>query len=254
MKRFIILLFLACFVNKVFGDPLPQRGLKYINYLSASVLIKAGDNYGSGTIIYYDAKNNNAYVASCGHLWDENSSADCKIVVWYHNKIKLLIPRTYKAKVLFWSLKPGQDSSCVVFKPDWKPKYFSIAPNNYKMNPGKELISTGCDFGDEVAVYSVEFIEQVGGIISTRLNSPRSGRSGGGLLDKEYYVGTCFASNDIKHGMGKGWFTNLENIRAVYKRNGYGWLVNSYSFAQEIPIIDYINPGRRYPKSYIILP
>lgn len=226
------------------GQPVAQRGAEYRKYLAASVMIHAGDGGGSGTIIYYDNATGEAYIASCGHLWEGNASAKelannpptCRIFVYYHNDTKLSQVQEFQGTVLYYCNDYGYDSSLIKFKPDWEPEFFPIAPLGYNLPVGSHQHSTGCDRGTEVAHYDVEIVGMRGIDLITQQNSPRPGRSGGGLLtDDGYYVGICVRTSDTS-GNGVGVFTPLSSIHKMYTENGYAWLLDS--IARSIPIFD----------------
>ena len=247
-----------------FGAPNEQRGEEFRRYLSASVRIGTGGSFGSGTIVYYDQSTGWAYVASCGHLWSGNRSAEqlrrnpksVTITTWYHNHKKLNDPKDYQAEVLFWSNTRGYDSSCLRFKPDWQPGYFPIASVSYNIVTSSRQHSLGCDHAKEVAHYDVEIVGMREKDLVTRRNSPRPGRSGGGLLSADgYYIGTCWGTSAYD-GSGVGYFTPLSSIHKVYKENGYDWLleIRRGFQARRIPIRDLLNPYIKYPEDYIPVP
>ena len=245
--------------------PSEQRGEEYRKWLSASVKISVSGASGSGTIVYYDSVNNTAYVATCGHLWDngvmsanegKRKNLTCKIITWYHNETKLVNTKVYDAKVIFYSHISGADTALVTFQPDWVPIYFPIAPVNYEYKKGVHANSCGCDGGREVACYDIEIQGIQGNDLVTRLNSPRPGRSGGGLMNGEYYIATCWGTSNYD-GSGSGYFTPLNVIHAVWSKNGYDFLLKvspGGSVARQLPIIDKNNPQAEYPKDYILLP
>jgi len=246
------------------GTPIEQRGKEFRKYLSVSLKISVSGASGSGTIVVYDPDRNEAYVASCGHLWNGTRSAEelkgksvkCKVTTWYHNDIKLDKPKTYRAELLFWSNTRGYDCSLLKFNPDWKPRYFPIAPVDYPTKKGTKQHSLGCDGGREVAHYDVEIVGFRGDDLVTNYNSPRPGRSGGGLLsDDGYYIGTCWGTSSYS-GDGVGYFTPLKSIHQIYDRNNYGWILKipRFGLAQRIPIRDWYNPNKIFPKNYIPLP
>ena len=252
-------------INHGSGSPVEDRGTEYRKYLSSSVKIRNGDTIGSGTIVYYDYDKNEAWVASCGHLWDGNMKATSRnkkkaeIVTWYHNNIKLVAPRTYVADVIFYNNSAGFDLSLLKFTPDWHPDYFSIAPYDYVINVGDLHHSTGCDRGSEVARYEVEII-QVGNTpgVDTRIkrNSPRPGRSGGGLLTSDgYFIGICWGTTDPEGGSGEGIFTSLPSIHQFFEKEGYGWILKvPTGLARRLTIVDRENPYRDFPKNYVPMP
>lgn len=246
--------------------PDEQRGQKYAKWLSKGVKISVRGASGSGTIIYYDKDTGWAYVQSCGHLWNGNMSAKegkrknetAKIITWYHNEEKLSDTREYDAEVLFYSNHNNPDISLLRFKPDWAPKFFPIAPKNYDIRRGDGAHSIGCDGGREVAHYDVKIVGERDGSwrdLVTVNNSPRPGRSGGGLISKDgYYIGICWGTSAFD-GSGNGYFTPLGEIHRIMQREGYGWLLNvTSSLAREIPIVDRNNPQGRYPENYIAVP
>ena len=244
--------------------PQEQRGIEFRHFLAASVKISVSGASGSGTIVYYDESTGEAYVTSCGHLWKGTRSAEenkrrttnCKVIVWYHNGNKLDSPKKYNAQVLFWSNKRGYDTSLLKFKPDWVPEYFPFAPLNHEIPIGSRRHSMGCDDGDEVAHYDVQIEGIRGSDLITKYNSPRPGRSGGGLLDDEgYYIGTCWGTSDYD-GSGIGYFTPLSSIYEVYKRNGYDWLlgIDPLGLARRIPIRDWSRFPGEFTEDYIPIP
>lgn len=247
------------------GTPIEQRGSEFRQWLSLGLKIKVSGASGSGTIIYYDEKNNWAYVQSCGHLWSGNMNSEqglrsnktCLVEIWYKNEVKLSRSTDFKAEILYYSNDKGRDISLIRFKPDWIPKYLPIAPEDFIYYNNMKLHSIGCDLGTEIAHYEVEVVGLRDGewpdLVTTR-NSPRPGRSGGGLLTDEYYIGICWGTSSYD-GSGNGYFTPLNTIREYNRINGFGWINDAASsLARQIPIIDRNNNQSEYPHEYIPLP
>lgn len=248
------------------AEPIEQRGEDVRKWLSPGLKISVTSASGSGTIIYYNPMDGWAYVQSCGHLWGGSMSAEegkskkltCNVITWYHNNKKLDSPKTYPAEVLFYNNGSGRDCSLLRFKPDWIPDYFPIAPEDYEFKPNTHFHSVGCDGGREIAHYDVVYVQmrQLGGMpdFVTTQNSPRRGRSGGGLTsDDGYYVGICWGTSDYS-GTGNGYFTPLSTIRQYNETNGYGWLNDIGGLARKIPVVDRNNPQNKYPKDYVPIP
>ena len=246
--------------------PIEQRDIGVRKWLVAGVKINVRGASGSGTIVYYDERNNTAFIQSCGHLWNGSMNAEqcskkkisCTINVWYHNQEKLPSPKSYPADVIYYNNGEGQDCSLLKFTPDWSPDYFPIAPKDFQFTPNMRLHSVGCDGGSEVAHYDVRVVglRTFNGqqdLVTTE-NSPRPGRSGGGLMNDDFYVAICWGTSDYQ-GVKNGFFTPLETVRAFNEKNGYGWLNEvGNSLARQIPIIDRNNPQGKYPKDYVPLP
>jgi hypothetical protein len=246
------------------GIPNPQRGEEFRRFLAPSVKIGLSRGSGSGTICYYDHEKNLAYVATCGHLWDwgklnEEEAAKqnlkCKIIVFYHNAKKLLPPKEYEGTVLFYSYVRGCDTGLVSFKPDWIPDYFPIAPVNYQIKVGSRQHSCGCDEGTEVAHYDVEIVGLQEPDLVTIENSPRPGRSGGGMLsDDGYYIATCWGTYP-RDGTGVGYFTPLSVIHQFWiQQPSYRFLLNIEKElpGQLLPVVDRM--GGVYKRNYILIP
>lgn len=243
--------------------PDEKRGPEYRKWLAASIQIRVTGAAGSGTIIYYDGKEW-AYVQSCGHLWENGQmtaeegkrrNLKCKIIAWYHNEKKLDGPKTYEAEVLYFYHYRGRDCSLLRFKPDWSPNYFPIAPKNFVPIEGKKYNSCGCDGAREVAHYDVKFVGVRGQDYITTDNSPRPGRSGGGLMTEDHYIGICWGTSDV-NGSGIGYFTPLFVLRELNEKEGFGWLndIGVSSLAQQIPILDRNGKQGKYPQDYIPIP
>lgn len=247
------------------GMPTEQRDLQYRRWLAVSVKISVSNASGSGTIIYYDSKTRYAYVQSCGHLWNGNMTAEegvsrrvtCKIITWYQNEKKLDQPKDYPAEVIYYTNTSGYDASLVKFRPDWDTTYIPIAPTEFAYTKDMRLHSLGCDGGREVAHYDVRFVAQSGLDVVITENAPRRGRSGGGLMTDDYYVGICSRSSDPDGtiGRGNGYFTGLTAIREQNRRAGYGWLNEvGIDWARLIPIVNRNGPNQKFPPNYIPLP
>ncbi|NDB85816.1 MAG: hypothetical protein EB127_24410 [Alphaproteobacteria bacterium] len=243
--------------------PVEQRDIEHRKFLSPSVKIKVANGSGSGTIIHYDEKQNLAYVASCGHLWKggvvnweeaEKKNITCKVLTWYKNDEKLKSPEEFEARLLFYSYTDDVDTSLIVFSPNWMPKYFPIAPLDYKYKFNSVAHSCGCDGGREVAHYEVTILE-LGEDLITVKNSPRPGRSGGGLFDEKFYIGTCWGTQYID-GSGIGFFTPIREIHEFWsKQKKYDFLVRGAEVkARSIPIKDRNDSKKEYSYDYIIVP
>jgi hypothetical protein len=237
-----------------------QRSDKYVDLLSVSVKVSSGGSSGSGTICHYDPSSGLAYVVSCGHLWDGSKSYSPKntkkaqITTWYKGKKKLASPESFEAEALFWSNDRGYDTSLVRFRPDWIPPTARIA-KDFTPTPGMVLNSMGCDGGREVARYEVRVKEFGGQDLITNVNSPRPGRSGGGLLtDDMRMVGVCWGTSEVSSGNGIGYFTPLHSFKSVLSKNGHGWITKPILELYNIPVLDRQRPDRTYGRDFIPMP
>ena len=254
--------------------PQPNRGPEFQQWLEPGVRLGFSNSGGSGTIVHYDEKTNQAYVQSCGHFFNGDMSAEegksrdvpVRIEVFYKNGEKLETPQAYTGKVLWYhNNKNGmdicQDVSLMVFEPDFVPDVFPIAPEGTTLKKGQELNSIGCDGLTPVAHYLVEVLGENGGqwpsLVTTK-NSPRPGRSGGGLInDQKQFVAICWGTSKYD-GTGNGYFTPLKTIRHFNEIEGYGWLndvkKNDSSLLRTMPIIDRNNRQQQYSPDYVPSP
>ena len=241
----------------VASAPNEQRDEKYIGLLGISLKIHVNGASGSGTICHYDESSGVAHVISCGHLWSGNMKYThgsilprAKVTTWYKNGKKLNSSESFEAEVLFWSNDRGYDVSLLRFKPDWVPEFAPI-DGSFRLERGTVLNSMGCDGGHEVARYEVEFHKISDMDIITNKNSPRPGRSGGGLVtDCGRIVGVCWGTSDIHSGNGIGYFTPVSSIKKVFCENQHGWLLDVVGF-RHIPILDRDAPGSTYDPDYV---
>ena len=238
------------------------RDAQYRRYLAVSVQVAGG---GSGTIIHYDPDTQDAYILSCGHMWGDpriggrRSAQSLQqypkysyVTAWYHDMAKLRAPKHYRARVLFWDVGWGNDVSLLKAKIDWIPEVFVIAKQH---TWGGTYHSVGSDRKSETAHYGVEYLGFDKSNLVTRYNSPRPGRSGGGLLVRNKVVGICIRTSDKRGGSwGVGIFTPLRAIQRVFRRNGYDWLLNlEPNTARTMPIKSW-KGETYYPLGYVPMP
>lgn len=242
--------------------PEPHREESVIKYLEPSLRLHRGGVYGSGTICYYDKEKNIAYVISCAHLFKSESDVRGGVIVevFYKNGKKLSKPQSFDASVIAVNVGGyADDISILKFTPDWEPAYFPIAKSGYKYESGKILNSTGCDNASEVALYYVKVLQLEQTFLATIENSPRPGRSGGGLItDDGWYVGVCVRTSDVS-GNGTGYYVKLQTIHEFCKSKNLSWLLEvgkhePNKFLRSIPVVDRNMPQRNYPQDYVPVP
>jgi hypothetical protein len=238
--------------------PTPNRDESVKRWLIPGVRVRVPGAAGSGTICHYDRNTNTAYVISCAHLFNRGDTK-ATIEVFYKNDKKLDTPAKFDAKVV--SFKVGyyaDDISIMSFTPDWTlSTWFPIAPVNRSISTGETYFSVGCDGASEVACYFVKPMGIDGSFLSTKENSPRPGRSGGGLIDKDgWYVGICVRTSDVS-GNGTGYFVHLKTIHDYLNANNLSFLLSVQrpnDLLRMIPIVDRNSQQGTYPPDYIPVP
>lgn len=251
-----------------YSEAMPQerRDTAAQKYLKCSFRIENRQGrqsvFGSGTLCYYDSKTNTGYIISCGHLFN-GGETQVKIDVYYKNSQKLASPERFTADVICFSKR--EDISFMKFTPNWVPdEYFPIASTDMSPQSGAKLISAGCDGAREVAAYDVTVMGLEGRNLITRNNSPRHGRSGGGLITIDgYFVGICWGSSDPDYGTGTGLFVPLTRIHAYAQSQNLGNLLGIPKTPPEdprqilidkIPILDHMTGQEYTKKKFIPLP
>lgn len=239
---------------------------RYVYYLQCSVQITYQINnmasIGSGTICHYDYETNEMYIVSCGHIFEDYSKVKNKpeinVITFYKNNIKLETPESFSAELLCYD--KYEDISFLKIKSDWEPSHwFPIGPANYGLKEGDILESTGCDGGDPPAAYTVEIAKDIesGNNIVTKNNSPRPGRSGGGLFSKEGYLIGIVWGTTVEDGSGYGFYVPINRIHEYMKKNQkVSWLINAthqWQVMYKIPIVFQDGSTKYAPEKYFPL-
>lgn len=241
-----------------------ERTEEVRKWLAPSVRVTRNGGGGSGTICYYDAKEDWAYVISCGHLFPSGRKGaeayrkapdSRKVEVFYHNGEKLSKAESYTAEVLCHVWDGVYDVALLRFHPNWdSPWVATIAPKDFKPELNRQYHSTGCDGLTETAHYLPTVVSEAdrGHVTEYRTqgNAPRKGRSGGGLMtDNVEVFGIC-----SRAGGDRGYFSSVSQIHSFLSEEGFGFLLEGGSLAGKIPVIDRNNPQGTYPKTYIPVP
>jgi hypothetical protein len=210
------------------GVPEPHREESVRKWLAPVMRIRNGGVSGSGTICHYDKDKNLAYVISCSHLFKSAGEKTVTLEFFYKNEKKLNEPARFKGDVVAAKINGYEDDiSFISFTPDWNPTYFPIAPIDTKYEIGGIYNSVGCDHAGEVALYYVKVTKLEKSFLATQENSPRPGRSGGGLISKDgWYVGICVRTSDVS-GQGSGYFVHLGTIHSFCLNNNLKFLLES---------------------------
>ncbi len=164
-------------------------------FIRASVRLKVddptGNSYGTGTIV--DARNGDALVLTCGHLFRDSKGKG-------HITVDLFIPgapRSVPGRLVHYDL--DSDLGLVSIRPGMAVKAIPIAPADYQISPGAKVVNVGCNNGnDPTARFSaVTTVDRYLGPANVQVaGRPVVGRSGGGVFSSEgYLIGVCFAAD-----------------------------------------------------------
>ncbi|MBN1395833.1 MAG: trypsin-like peptidase domain-containing protein [Pirellulales bacterium] len=179
--------------------------------LAASVRLRIedvnGHSCGSGTIV--DARDGEALVLTCGHIFRELKE---------NGRIEVDLfgaggPQRVPGKLISYDI--DRDVGLVAIRPQGPVSAARIAPEEYHVRAGMSVVSVGCDNGaDPTARRSrITSLDKYLGPPNIQVaGQPVEGRSGGGLFSGEgYLIGVCNAADPRD---GEGLFAAPATIRA----------------------------------------
>ncbi|HVU88067.1 MAG TPA: trypsin-like peptidase domain-containing protein [Pirellulales bacterium] len=172
-----------------------------------------GNSVGSGTII--DAREGEALVLTCGHVFRESKGQGRVTVDMFGPGA----PKNVVGQVIGYDLK--RDVGLVSFRPGVPVTVARLAPPGYSVKTGDPVLSIGCDNGREPSVRNSHVTStdkflpppniQVAG-------QPVEGRSGGGLFTAAgLLVGVCNAADPTDN---EGLYAGLGSIHGEIARKG----------------------------------
>lgn len=221
--------------------PLADRVAGAATYMEPTCQVVYKGMWGSGTVIRSDAIGGDVWVLSCGHIFTGVSGRmsakecarvepRCDLTFFYRGGVRLAKPERRPGTLVFYHCD-GMDDVSLIRSSAFGGGFRSVglAPPGYRLARGTRLHSPGCDGGGEVADYRSVYwrgLRDAGGQAGyvTVENSPRPGRSGGGLMTREpYLVGVCCRTSEIG-GRGLGYFMTLDQVRSALRSEGFGWL------------------------------
>jgi len=163
--------------------------------LAASVRLRIDDgdghSVGSGTII--DARQGEALVLTCGHLFrDSKGKGPITVDLFWPQKIEDIL-----GQLIAYDL--DLDVGLISFRPGVEVAVAKVAPAVYVAKQGDPVISVGCNHGaDPTAIRSrVLSLNKFLGPPNLQVQGqPVQGRSGGGLFSAEgFVIGVCNAAD-----------------------------------------------------------
>ena len=187
-----------------------------IPWLQATVRLRvespSGHDWGTGTII--DARNGDALILTCGHIFRDSQGQGRVEVDLYCGNTSRRVPGVclkYDADQL--------DLGLVKISPQFDVDVIPIAPPGTELWEKMPLLSTGCDNGSNPTIrqHHVRSLGNVAPFIGAPFhyiqvdNAPVQGRSGGGIFTENgYLVGVCVAGNSDDN---EGLFVPVSVIR-----------------------------------------
>lgn len=184
--------------------------------MAASVRIKiddgGGNSVGSGTII--DAREGEALVLTCGHIFrDSKGKGPVTVDLFGPNA-----PQDVPGHVLSYDLE--SDVGLVSFRPGAPVAAARVAPAN-RVTQNSAVVSIGCNHGKDptARVSHITAINKfLGPPTFSVAGQPDQGRSGGGLFTVDgYLIGVCNAADPADN---EGLYAAIDPIHKELERKG----------------------------------
>lgn len=172
-----------------------------------------GQSVGTGTIV--DARDGEALVLTCGHIF-RDSEGKGRVTVDLFGPEGL---RDVPARMVGYDL--DSDLGFISFRPGTLVNAARIAPAGYQAKTNDMVVSLGCNHGEDATarVSRVTTIDKFLGTPNLQVaGQPVQGRSGGGLFSAEgYVIGVCNAADPEDD---EGLFAALPAIHAELNQLG----------------------------------
>jgi S1-C subfamily serine protease len=190
--------------------------------LSSSVRLTVEDakgrSHGTATII--DAREGEALLVTCGHLFrDSKGQAPVNVEIYEISPQGLRVVETVQGKVVSYDL--DRDLAFVTIRPTRPVCVAAIAAPRTPVGKGDLAASVGCSNGQDPTVMAtrITWLDRYQGPPNIEASgAPVVGRSGGGLFnDTGELIGVCFAAD---YEGNRGLYAGLESIHDELTRLG----------------------------------
>ncbi|MCI0334153.1 MAG: trypsin-like peptidase domain-containing protein [Planctomycetes bacterium] len=190
--------------------------------LTSSVRLRVEDekglSHGTGTII--DAREGEALVITCGHLFRESKGkGPVGVELFEAGPQGVQVVESVSGQVISYDLE--RDVALVSIRPSHPVCVAPVAPPRTQITRGDRAASVGCSNGQDPTILAtrVTWLDRYQGPPNVETSgAPVVGRSGGGLFNEEgQLMGICFAAD---YEGNKGLYAGLESIHDELKRLG----------------------------------
>jgi hypothetical protein len=190
--------------------------------LSSTVRLTVEDtkarSHGTATII--DAREGEALLITCGHLFrDSKGQAPVNVELYEVGPQGLRVVETVQGRVVCYDLE--RDVAFVSIRPSQPVCVAAVAPHRTQVAKGDLAASVGCSNGQDPTVLStrITWLDRYQGPPNIETSgAPVEGRSGGGLFNEQgQLVGVCFAAD---YEGNRGLYAGLQSIHDELDRLG----------------------------------
>ncbi len=202
-------------VSPNWDAPGPPSNSPEAKLIAASVRLRIEDpdgrSCGSGTII--DARNGEALILTCGHIFRDSEGEGLIEVDLFGPDPARKIPAT----LISYDL--DRDIGLIWIRTPGPVTVAGVAPPSYKVQPGDAVTSVGCNNGDRPSARnsSVSSLDKFLGPPNLQVKGmPVEGRSGGGLFSSDgRLIGICNAADPTDK---EGLYAALDSVYAELDR------------------------------------
>lgn len=181
------------------------------NLLACAVRLRVyhgnSQSCGSGTII--DARQGQALILTCGHLFRDSQGAGGIEVDLFGSRPERKVP----GRLVAWN--DQRDLGLVSIHTQGPIRTARVAPADYPLDKGLVVLSVGCNHGQDPTVRQTRIVSlnrYLGWPNLQTDDQPVEGRSGGGLFSPEgYLIGVC---NAVDPADREGLYSSLPAIHA----------------------------------------
>jgi thiol-disulfide isomerase/thioredoxin len=205
------------------SHPMPSTGAEAMHdkLIRASVRLKIeddkGNSCGSGTII--DAREGEALIITCGHVFRDAVKGGQILVDLFGPNAPTAVP----GHLIDYDLK--SEVGLIRIETNYPVAVARMAPAEFKLRKGDDVISIGCDGGADATVKEtkVTSVNRYSGAANVEVAfQPVQGRSGGGLFTPDgLVVGVCYAADPEAN---EGLFAALPALCAELDRNDLSFI------------------------------
>lgn len=193
-------------------DPLSPLDARLLSY-SVRLRVEDGQgrSFGTGTII--DARQGEALVITCGHIFRETKGKGPVTVELFEPTASGVRPAgQFTGQVISYDL--DRDIGLVSIRPDRAVAVAPVAPTGCPLERGDRVTSVGCSNGADPTVMSTRITSlgrYQGPPNIQAAGAPVEGRSGGGLFNEDgQLIGICYAAD---YEGNEGLYAALDSIQ-----------------------------------------
>ncbi|NOY43348.1 MAG: trypsin-like serine protease [Planctomycetes bacterium] len=221
------------FAGQTPGQPIHPTGSSPGNsrLIEATVKVAVKDSggvsAGTGTIV--DARQGEALILTCGHLFrSSNGQGPITVTMFQAGPTGAEVRSTAVGRLVDFDL--DRDLALVSFRPEVAVQPIPIAPTGAALTPGAAVTSVGCNNGQNPTLLATKItaVDRYQGPPNVEIaGAPVEGRSGGGLFNAQgQLIGVCFAADPQSN---EGLYASLPSVQAKLDSLGLAMVYQSPS-------------------------